>query len=77
MIDKNRLKQECSRRGLTLTELAQRLEVDAAALKARLDGVADFTRGEIISIGQILELTQAGIDAIFFKKGLRKRKKRP
>lgn len=66
MIKINELKAEIVRNGLTVKEMAGQLGINPATLSNKINSHTEFTRDEIVKIGEILHLPQKKIASIFF-----------
>lgn len=66
MFQKNELKAEVVRQGLTLDELSNAIGINPASLSRKMSGVSDFYRGEIEKIVQVLHLSGDDVLRIFF-----------
>lgn len=69
-MDKDLLRYYCSRHGMTLDDLAKRLDMSETTLYRKLRGDSDFYRGEIIEIKEILDLDPSAVNCIFFNRNL-------
>ncbi len=63
---KNELKAEIVRKGLTVKEMARKLGMNPATLSNKINSHTEFTRDEMVKIGEILHLSQKNITSIFF-----------
>lgn len=56
--------------GLTLSEVAKKLDINYSTLDRKMSGKSEFTRAEIQRIRTILGCTSEEIDRIFFAEEL-------
>lgn len=68
MFYSNKLLAKMIEKGISKTEMASALGVDAATLYRKLNGASDFKRQEIEIIRNRLKLTVNEAEAIFFAK---------
>lgn len=66
MVDIDRLKDEMTDSGMTMTAIAAKSGIVKATLYNRLKGVGDFTADEIVALSETLHFTPAERDEIFF-----------
>lgn len=66
MFQKNELKAEVVRQGMTLDELSNMIGINPASMSRKMNGVSDFYRGEIEKIVQALHLSGDDVLRIFF-----------
>ena len=66
MFNKKRFKAEVELAGLTLYELCEKLGMNASTMYRKTTGTSEFTRKEIQEIRDILGISPATVDAIFF-----------
>lgn len=69
------LKAECTRHGVTLEELASRIDVNNATLYRKMTGKSEFYRNELQVIRDVLCLNDEKFLLIFFDNELAKYKK--
>ncbi len=66
MFSKNLFKAAIIRTGLSSKELAQKIGISERTLYRKMSGDSDFTRIEIIEIRNLLNLSSAELEEIFF-----------
>lgn len=66
------LKAECTRRGMTLDDLASRIGINAATLYRKMTGRSEFLRNELQIIRDTLGLNDEQFLLIFFNSRLAK-----
>lgn len=66
MFSKNLFKAAIMRAGLSSKELAQKIGISERTLYRKMSGDSDFTRIEIIEIRNLLNLSSAELEEIFF-----------
>lgn len=70
MFNRNLFRSKVIAAGLTLEKIAQKMGIDPSTLDRKMSGVSDFSRAEIQSVCEILKLSNAERDAIFFDSEL-------
>ena len=60
------LKAQCTRKKISLEELAKRIGINPATLHRKINGTSEFQQSEIQSIKRALELSDEQMIAIFF-----------
>lgn len=70
MVDAQYLKKCCADKQVSLRQLAQLLDIDEATLHRKIAGTSDFYRHEISKIKEILQLSVADMNRIFFSEKL-------
>lgn len=66
MFDKRKFRAKIVENGMTLAELAKKLEMNPATLYRKMSGDSDFSRNEIQIIAKVLMLSKDDVLAIFF-----------
>lgn len=66
MFNRNALKGKTVEHGYTMEDLARGIGINPATLSRKMSGDSDFTRSEIIMIRDILSLSSAEVESIFF-----------
>ena len=66
LFKENEFKAEVIRNGLTMKQVADALNIDAASLYRKTNGTSDFFRGEINELIKILHLDNEAVMRIFF-----------
>lgn len=67
-MDRYLLEMKMKQKGITNSELADKLKLSSVTLYRKKIGVSDFDRREILVIKDVLELSQDELDSIFFKE---------
>ena len=70
IMDQALFKYYVARKGYKLNEIAEILGVNSSTLYRKITGENDFTRSEIITLKNILELTIEELDKLFFNEKL-------
>lgn len=68
MTDLQQLRKVIDESGLKITALAEKAGIKRATLYNRLNGVGDFTASEMVGLSDVLGLSSAERDDIFFAK---------
>lgn len=68
MTDLQQLRKVIDESGLKITALAEKAGIKRATLYNRLNGVGDFTASEMVGLSDVLGLSSAERDEIFFAK---------
>ena len=68
MTDLQQLRKLIDESGLKITALAEKAGIKRATLYNRLNGVGDFTASEMVGLSDVLGLSAAERDDIFFAK---------
>lgn len=68
MTDLQQLRKLIDESGLKITALAEMAGIKRATLYNRLKGVGDFTASEMVGLSDVLGLSSAERDDIFFAK---------
>lgn len=68
MFDEKRFRAQIVLRGMTVSEVAEKLGIDSATLYRKMSGKSDFFRGEIQKLCEILEIEDPA--SIFFAEKL-------
>lgn len=66
MIDTELLQEKLNKSSFRMAFVAKELGITYQTLLDKLNNKCEFTAGEIISLGQLLHLTGAEVDRIFF-----------
>lgn len=66
MFDKNKFRAKVIENGLTMTQVANQLNINVATLYRKVNGTSDFTRTEIQTLKDLLKLTVREATEIFF-----------
>jgi predicted transcriptional regulator len=66
MADIELLKQVLKDSGMTMVAIAEKSGIERTTLYNRLNGIGDFTSREIVGLTNVLHLTKAQRDRIFF-----------
>lgn len=69
-MDGDLLKYYCSKKGMTLAELANLVDMNVSTIYRKLSGESDFYRHEIIAIREVLDLSVEETETIFFHQKL-------
>lgn len=67
MFNKNKLKAKMIENGYSVEQMAQKLGINYTTLYRKLSSETEFTRNEIAMMKDILHLTIAEINSIFFE----------
>jgi AcrR family transcriptional regulator len=70
LTDLEKLKEVIDDSGMTMTAIAAKSGIERGTLYNRLGGKGEFTVSEIIGLSEVLRLTKAERDNIFFSKKL-------
>lgn len=65
-MDALKLEYELKKKGITTEQIAHILNMDKATFYRKKKGISDFTRMEIQTIKETLDLSIEEVDAIFF-----------
>ena len=66
MFDRNKFRGKVVSEGLTIADVAGRLNINPTTLHRKISGESEFTRKEIQQLRAILNMSAEEIDAIFF-----------
>lgn len=65
-MNKNELRAEIARAGLTMTAVAKLMNIQPTTLSHKINGKVEFSRSEIQSLANVLKLDDSAIMRIFF-----------
>ena len=66
MFNKQKFRASVIAAGLTMDEIAKKLEINTSTLYRKINGSSDFTRTEIRKLQKVLSLDMSMITEIFF-----------
>ena len=66
MFQKNEFKAAMARKNITIADIAKALNVNPSTISRKINGLTDFTRGEIDAVSKLLELSPSDVLNIFF-----------
>ena len=70
MLNKNKLRGKIAEAGMTVASLAAAIGLNPATLHRKINGETEFTRAEIQTITEVLNLTVEEVQEIFFARKL-------
>lgn len=70
MFDKNKFKYFVSRKGLTMEQVAENLNMNATTLYRKMSGTSDFSRAEVQELKTLLGLSVDESEEVFFAREL-------
>lgn len=70
MFDRKKFRGKVISEGYTLAEVAEKLQISPATLNRKMSGVSDFTRIELQRLRNILSMSDAEMNDIFFAEEL-------
>lgn len=70
MFDRNKFRAKVIENGLTMEQVADKMNINTATLYRKMNGESDFTRKEMQLLRNILSLNTKTADEIFFASEL-------
>lgn len=66
-MNKNKFKYFVAEKGLTIKEVAEKMNMNQSTISRKLNGISDFTRDEILQYQKIVDISDEELMSVFFR----------